>query len=179
MGRTSTLSGTTMTTPSGTVDAARQAATGYALRAPPSAPCRALKDLHHFLGHEQHVCLSALHRCDTLDQISLGKALGMDRATVGQMLRRLESRGLVRRTISTEDSRCKLVTLTPAGKKLVAPADAAAEQVSERLLAALTPNERKKLVSLLAKAIGALNDESSTPVEPPPLQPRARADRVS
>ena len=117
----------------------------------------------------QHVCLSALHRCDTLDQISLGKALGMDRATVGQMLRRLEARGLVRRTISTEDSRRKIVTLTPAGKKMVAPANAAAEQVSERLLTALTPNERKKLVSLLTKVIGALNDESSTPVDPPPL----------
>lgn len=42
-----------MATPSGTVAAARQAATGYALRASPSAACHALKDLHHFLGHER------------------------------------------------------------------------------------------------------------------------------
>jgi hypothetical protein len=41
-----------MTTPAGTAAAARQAATGFALRAQPSASCRALKDLHHFLGHE-------------------------------------------------------------------------------------------------------------------------------
>lgn len=27
-------------------------AAGYALRAPPSATCRALNDLHHFLGHQ-------------------------------------------------------------------------------------------------------------------------------
>lgn len=121
------------------------------------------------LTPQQHVCLSALDRCHVLDQISLEKALGMDRATVGQTIRRLEARGLVRRTISTEDSRRKIVTLTPAGKKMVAPANAAAEQVSERLLTALTPNERKKLVSLLTKVIGALNDESSTPVDPPPL----------
>ncbi|MBP5991954.1 MAG: restriction endonuclease subunit S, partial [Piscinibacter sp.] len=41
-----------MTTPPGTAAAARQFAAGYALRAPPSANCRALKDLHHFLGHQ-------------------------------------------------------------------------------------------------------------------------------
>ena len=42
-----------MTTLAGTAAAARQAATGFALRAQPSAACRALKDLHHFLGHER------------------------------------------------------------------------------------------------------------------------------
>jgi len=42
-----------MTTPPGTAAAARQFAAGYALRAPPSANCRALKDLHHFLGHQR------------------------------------------------------------------------------------------------------------------------------
>src|SRR5205814_2805681 len=36
----------------GPAAAARQAATGYALRAPPSAPCRAPVDLHHFPGHQ-------------------------------------------------------------------------------------------------------------------------------
>jgi hypothetical protein len=63
VGRTSTLSGTTMATPDGTAAAARQAATGYALRAPPSAACRALKDLHHFLGHDQ---LAGLGRWDAM-----------------------------------------------------------------------------------------------------------------
>jgi hypothetical protein len=41
-----------MATPTGMTAAARQAATGFALRAQPSASCRALKDLHHFLGHQ-------------------------------------------------------------------------------------------------------------------------------
>jgi hypothetical protein len=43
--------------PCGTAADARQAATGYALRAPPFAACRVLKDLHHFLGHERRLCL--------------------------------------------------------------------------------------------------------------------------
>jgi len=42
-----------MATPAGIAAAARQAATGFALRAPPSAPCRAPVDLHHFLGHQR------------------------------------------------------------------------------------------------------------------------------
>jgi hypothetical protein len=41
--------------------AARHVATGYALRAPPFATCRALKYLHHFLGHQPHTeCFDVL-----------------------------------------------------------------------------------------------------------------------
>jgi len=47
VGRTSTISGTTMATPNGIAVAARQAASGYALRGLPRP-----KDLHHFLGHQ-------------------------------------------------------------------------------------------------------------------------------
>jgi len=47
VGRTSTLSGFTMATPEETADDARQAASGYALRALPR-----IKDLHHFPGHK-------------------------------------------------------------------------------------------------------------------------------
>lgn len=50
-----------MATPDGTAADARQAATGYALRAPPFSACRVLKDLHHFLGHEPCSRFPALH----------------------------------------------------------------------------------------------------------------------
>ena len=44
-----------MATPTGKAAAARRGATGFALRAAPSAPRRALKDLHHFPGHQPAV----------------------------------------------------------------------------------------------------------------------------
>lgn len=50
-----TISGATMATPTGKAAAARRLATGNALRASPSTTYRALKDLHHFLGHQPAV----------------------------------------------------------------------------------------------------------------------------
>src|SRR4051812_24652898 len=44
----------------------------------------------------QHACLIALDRLPGLDQRRLGKTLGIDRVTVGQVLRGLEGRGLIR-----------------------------------------------------------------------------------
>jgi MarR family transcriptional regulator, lower aerobic nicotinate degradation pathway regulator len=119
------------------------------------------------LSAPQHVCLIALHRCSALDQISLGKALGMDRATVGEVIRRLEVRTLVERVADGRDARRKIVALTPQGRELVAAAEAAAESVSERILAGLEPEERTQLVRLMLKAVAALNPASVTPVELP------------
>nr|QDL89314.1 Nicotinate degradation protein R [Sym plasmid] len=115
----------------------------------------------------QHVCLIALNRCAALDQISLGKALGMDRATVGEVIRRLEARALVERASDGRDARRKIVALTSQGRQLVPAAEAAAESVSEYMLGGLAPDERKQLTYLLSKAVGALNAASVTPVELP------------
>ncbi len=115
----------------------------------------------------QHVCLIALDRCAALDQISLGKALGMDRATVGEVIRRLEMRGLVERASDAQDARRKIVALTSEGRQLVVAAEEAAHNVSELILAGLSVVERKQLIRLLSKAIVALNDVSVTPVELP------------
>ena len=115
----------------------------------------------------QHVCLIALNRWSAMDQISLGKALGMDRATVGEVIRRLEARSLVERNADERDARRKIVTLTLAGRQLVAIAEEAAHNVSEQLLAGLEPDERKHLIRLLSKAVVALNAVSVTPVALP------------
>jgi DNA-binding MarR family transcriptional regulator len=119
------------------------------------------------LTPHQHVCVSVLDRCGALDQISLGKAIGMDRATAGELIRRLEMRGLVERTTSPEDNRRKLVGLTSEGRKHVAPSEEIATHITQRLLAPLNATEKKQLVTVLTKLTTALNHQSSTPVEPP------------
>ncbi|MGH8567247.1 MAG: MarR family winged helix-turn-helix transcriptional regulator [Gammaproteobacteria bacterium] len=115
----------------------------------------------------QHAFLIVLSKCSGLDQRDLGKALGIDRVTAGQVLRTLETRGLVRRVGSSNDGRRKLVSLTAEGRKHVAPAQAAMRRVSARLLSALEPAERRVFADLLLKMVIALNQESVTPVEPP------------
>lgn len=115
----------------------------------------------------QHVCLIALHRTGGLDQISLGKALGMDRATVGQVVRRLESRGLVVRTSVPGDARRKVVLLTETGSKLADIADDAALSVSRRLMEPLNATERRQLTALMRRVVDSLNPQSVVPIEPP------------
>jgi DNA-binding MarR family transcriptional regulator len=115
----------------------------------------------------QHVCLIALARTGGLDQISLGKALGMDRATVGQVVRRLESRGLVERTSVPGDARRKVVLLTLAGRELAVTADDAALNVSRRLMEPLAGPERLQLTQLMTRVVESLNPQSVVPIEPP------------
>jgi DNA-binding MarR family transcriptional regulator len=136
---------------------ADQIATGIAMQ-----ECAALG-----LTPPQHSFLVALDHCPGLDQRGLGKMLGIDRVTAGQLLRGLEVRGLIQRTDSTEDGRRKVVTLTSSGKKLVGPAMAAARRASNRILSVLEPAERVVFLGLLLKVVMALNEESSTPVESP------------
>ena len=72
----------------------------------------------------QHVHLLALGRWGALDQITLGKALGIDRATVGQVVGRLEARGLLQRKLDPKDGRVVVghvihaVRLQPDGQGL-------------------------------------------------------------
>ncbi len=75
---------------------------------------------------------------------------------ITQRLDRLEARGLVRRGAHPDDGRVVLVTLTPAGRELVdrvLPDHLATE---ERLLAALTPEQRATLAGLLRTLDGSL-----------------------
>ncbi|MCK9507357.1 MAG: MarR family winged helix-turn-helix transcriptional regulator [Pigmentiphaga sp.] len=129
------------------------------------------------LTPHQHVCLSVLDRCGALDQMSLGKAIGMDRATVGELIRRLEVKGLVTRSPSVEDSRRKMVELTQAGKAYVTPSEAVADRISNGITAALTEKEKKQLIALLTKLTTQMNHQCSIPLEPPPVQAAVSASQ--
>ncbi|MDB5998359.1 MAG: transcriptional regulatory protein [Rhizobacter sp.] len=115
----------------------------------------------------QHSILLVLKGYPGLDQSTLAEALGYDRATIGQMLERLETRGLAVRVGSVEDRRRKLLALTADGEALVDQASGAINNVSTRLLSPLSPSERELFVQLLRRVTDALNSESRTPVRPP------------
>lgn len=115
----------------------------------------------------QHAFLIVLSKCPGLDQRTLGSTLGIDRVTSGQVLRALESRGLIQRIGSHKDGRRKLVYLTPNGKRNVRNAQAAMNRVSARLMSVFSPAQRIIFSALLLRMVVALNGESGTPVEVP------------
>lgn len=115
----------------------------------------------------QHSTLIVLERCPGLDQAALARAIGFDRATIGQVVEGLKVRGLLKRQKSQSDRRRKTLVLTPRGRALIRRSAAAIQRTSERLLAPLRPSQRKHFVELLLQLTGELNQASRSPVDAP------------
>jgi DNA-binding MarR family transcriptional regulator len=116
----------------------------------------------------QHSALIAVGHRPGLDQAGLARALGFDRATIGQVVEGLESRGMLRRKPSATDRRRKTLVLTSKGRQLMARATPAIARTSERLLAPLSGRDREQFMRLLLQLTGELNSASRTPVSGPP-----------
>jgi DNA-binding MarR family transcriptional regulator len=99
-----------------------------------------------------------------LDQSALALEVGVDRATTANVLARLETNGLLRRTRSATDSRVKLVQLTAAGRRMLARMDALARRAHERTLDGLPARDRARFVAFLARLVDAGNEYGRAPM---------------
>jgi DNA-binding MarR family transcriptional regulator len=106
----------------------------------------------------QHGVLIAAGQHPGLSQSDVARLLGFDRATIGQVVKGLETRGLLRRGSSHDNRRNKALVLTPKGAAL------AMHRISTRLLSPFNPKERKLFMALLSRLTARLNTESRTPL---------------
>src|SRR3954471_16480175 len=88
-------------------------------------------------------------------------AMHLDPNNCVLLLNDMEAAGHVRRVRDPEDRRRHIVELTPAGKKALAHAERAMEDLEEEILGALSPDERAQLRDLLDRAL------SGDPAEQP------------
>jgi DNA-binding MarR family transcriptional regulator len=114
----------------------------------------------------QHGILIAVAHYPGLSQADLSRLVGFDRATVGQVVRGLAARKLVRRAGSRRNMRNHAIELTPRGEQILRQASAAMARTSQRLLSPLNPNERKIFLELLGRVTDELNPSSRSPVWP-------------
>jgi MarR family transcriptional regulator, lower aerobic nicotinate degradation pathway regulator len=114
----------------------------------------------------QHSVLIAVAHYPQLSQADISRLLGFDRATVGQVVRGLAVRNLVRRLGSAKDRRNKAIELTLLGERILLRASAAMARISRRLLSPLDPQERKLLLDLLGRVTDELNPASRSPLQP-------------
>ncbi|MDB6182595.1 MarR family winged helix-turn-helix transcriptional regulator [Paracoccus fistulariae] len=98
------------------------------------------------------------------DQLSLSKAVGVDRTSGADVIKRLERRGLIAREPSTEDRRAFVVSITEQGKEVVRQVRPMMEAAQDRLVSPLTSRERDTFTRLLRKMIEANNDASRAPM---------------
>lgn len=118
----------------------------------------------------QYSIMTAIERRPWLDQVSLCGEVGIDRATMADVLGRLEKRKLVARRRSAIDQRMKLVAVSAAGRRLLARIDPHARRAHERTVEALAENER----ALFVENLRHLVEEAPTVNVAPPPTPSLR-----
>ena len=124
-----------------------------------------LQECHGYdLTPPQFAVLTALARSGPLDQVRLAGFVALDRTTVSVVVRKLERRGLVKRQISEQDRRSKLIRVTGSGRQLLADVYPRVEQAQQRMLAPLSEAERRALIAILQKMAHLNNEESRAPL---------------
>jgi Transcriptional regulators len=127
------------------------------LPAAPRPPARKL-DLQVGIGDPnitptQYSSLAKLNEYTELSQNLLGRLVGMDKATMQGVVRRLKERGLVDSRPDPGDARRTLLSLTTEGLKLVNKLLVNGPAVSRETLKPLNAQEQKQLLDLLSRII--------------------------
>jgi DNA-binding MarR family transcriptional regulator len=100
-----------------------------------------------------------------LDQAQLAYEVGVDRATLANVVARLETKGLLRRSPSASDKRLKLVTLSARGAGLLEKMLLPVQRAHDRTIAALAPKDRQTFMALLMKLVNAENEYGRAPLK--------------
>jgi DNA-binding MarR family transcriptional regulator len=99
-----------------------------------------------------------------LDQTALAQEVGVDRATLANVLARLEGRGLVRRAPGRTDRRIKCVSLSASGGRILVAMDEAVSRAHLRTIEALPPIGRAAFMTALRLLVDEGNEYGRAPL---------------
>ncbi len=108
----------------------------------------------HDLTSVQFAALDAVAQEPGIDQAGLAATIGYDRATIGGVIDRLESKGLLRRDVSVHDRRARQLALTTEGGRWLKACRPLVEDLQADILAPLSRAERRTFLALARKALG-------------------------
>lgn len=97
----------------------------------------------------QYAALYVLRDYPGIDQIALGRLVGLDRSTIGLVIKLLGERDLIERTVNPHDKRRVRLMLSKAGEKLLEDIVPAARRARNRVLAGLPKELREQFVTVL------------------------------
>ncbi|TFF27087.1 MarR family transcriptional regulator [Jiella endophytica] len=106
----------------------------------------------------QYSLLSTLGETGEADQTSLARAVALDRTTTTGALKRLEGRGLLKRSVGTRDRRVQTSRLTPEGRALLKAMELAVRRAHQATVERLDPAEQAQLIALMQKLVAAHHD---------------------
>lgn len=122
------------------------------------------------LTKQQFTVLSALEHHEGASQTALVEMTGIDRSTLADMVRRMLEKGLISRERTEEDQRANAVAITPAGRKALRAARAAADRAEKALLDALPAGERTRFL----KSLATIATAAEALAENEPVRPRRK-----
>ena len=119
----------------------------------------------HDLTPVQYATLLAIRLVPGIDNARLADVVALDRSNIGDVVIRLEKRGLVARRSTPQDRRLKLITVTPEGDALLDAVEAAVDRTQERILAPLRPAQRRQFTEMLKRVVNLNNEHSRAPLK--------------
>jgi DNA-binding MarR family transcriptional regulator len=105
----------------------------------------------------QHGCLRALHEFPGIDQIALGRLVGLDRSTAGLVIKALSQRKLIDRVVNRYDKRRMRLKLSADGEHLLRALGPAAARAKERVLRGIPREARAPFLDLLKAFLAGHN----------------------
>lgn len=106
------------------------------------------------LTKPQYAVMRAIAEHPGIEQIALMEAAVSTKATLAEMLSRMESRGLVTRESDPQDKRRRFVYLTGEGETLLTSAMPLGDRVDDEFLGRLSDDEHKQFTQLVRKMMG-------------------------
>ena len=104
--------------------------------------------------------LTYLHEAEgEVNQKQLERHLMVKPSTVNGIVDRLEEKGMLRRTASRTDGRCRILALTPQGMQFYDKFTAIVQEVNDCLEKDFSPEEVQLLTSLLLRVAKNLTEE--------------------
>ena len=101
------------------------------------------------ITQSQYGCLRALHEYPGIDQLTLGRLVGLDRSTAGLVIKTLSDRGLIERIINRADKRRMQLKVSADGERLLRDIAPAAARAQKRALRGLPRKSRAMFLAML------------------------------
>lgn len=112
----------------------------------------------------QFAALCSIETNPGVDQATLAGMIAYDRATIGGVIDRLESKGYVSRVIAEHDRRARSLHLTETGAQQLTKMKPVVEALQVEILCGLSDSERSVFLDLLKKTTRAGNRLSRAPL---------------
>jgi DNA-binding MarR family transcriptional regulator len=112
----------------------------------------------------QYASLIAIHTHPGIDATRLSAVIAFDRSTLGNVIERLQAKGLIERKPAREDRRVRLLYLTRQGAALLRDIMPCVDKAQARMLQPLKPADRKTLLALLTQLVDLNNEASRVPL---------------